>query len=165
MTYAVRALERHDIDAVERIYKAHAGGDARRRRELRARVEALLDQRDEASNEAPAVALVGVTSRARVAAYLVGEARGWEFGSEPAGWIFALGVDPRDGRKGVGTMLLEEAAARFAELGVSTVRTMVRKDDVSVLRFFRSGRFAAGPYVELELDLAQRPQNDDTRTR
>lgn len=160
MTYIVRALEGHDIDAVERIYKAHGATEATARSPLRARIDALLAR----EGDAPTVALVGVTPRGRVAAYLVGEARSWEFGSEPAGWIFALGVDPRDARKGIGTLLLQEAERRFAALGVRTVRTMVRKDDVAVLRFFRSGHFAAGPYLELERSLADRTGLDEART-
>lgn len=43
--------------------------------------------------------------------------------------------------------------ARFRDLGVSRVRTMVRRNDVPVLSFFRSSRFVGGPYVQLERDL------------
>ncbi len=141
MELSVRAMAEADLRAVERLYRALVGA-ARRRREPIDR--AWLGR---------AVALVGVDGAGRVRGYLVGDVRSWEFGSAPAGWIFALGVDPRVARHGLGRRLLDEAVEGFARLGIQTVRTMVRRDDVPVLRFFRGGHFTAGPYVELELDL------------
>lgn len=152
MPLSVRPMQAADLAAVERIHKAHvAPGNApgRRRQSMRARIEEALA----APPDQPAVALVGVDEKDRVRGYLVGEVRSWEFGSAPAGWIFAVGVDPRVERQGLGRALLDEAVARFRALGVRTVRTMVQKEDVPVLRFFRSGHFTAGPYVELELNL------------
>jgi ribosomal protein S18 acetylase RimI-like enzyme len=161
--FSVRAMVASDIAAVERIYKAHvAPGSARSRRQIRARIEEAV-----AADGDRAVALVGVDARDRVVGYLVGDVRSWEFGSEPAGWIFALGVDPRVGRLGLGGRLLEAAVGRFAALGIQTVRTMVRRDDVPVLRFFRSEYFSAGRYLELELEVrlgaAVRSQRATTR--
>ncbi len=98
------------------------------------------------------VALVA-ESDGEVVGYLVGETRAWEFGSPPTGWIYAVGVDPNACRQGIGTKLLRAACAAFAERDVQRVRTMVRKDDVQLLRFFRSDGFAAGPFVELEVEL------------
>ena len=148
MDSAVRAMQAGDLAAVERIYRSHTAAPARSgRRPLRARLDAILA----GAGAGQTVALVVTGERQRVLGYLGGEVRSWEFGSEPAGWIFALGVDPRALHHGLGRLLLDAAVARFAELGVRTVRTMVRRDDVSVLSFFRSGRFVAGPYVELEL--------------
>jgi hypothetical protein len=37
--------------------------------------------------------------------------------------------------------------------GITTIRTMVRRNDVPVLTFFRTNGFAGGPYVQLELTL------------
>ena len=34
-----------------------------------------------------------------------------------------------------------------------SVRTMVRRDDIRVLRFFRNAGFAHGPYTELEMEV------------
>lgn len=90
-----------------------------------------------------------------VMGYVMGEVRSWEFGSEPAGWVFAVGVSPQVQGSGMGRELLAAALGAFAELGVPSVRTMVRRDDVSVLRFFRGAGFAAGPYTELELELPE----------
>lgn len=85
-----------------------------------------------------------------LAGYLFGEVRAFEFGSDPCGWIFAVAVDPDRSRSGLGTTLLEEAVSRFRRHGVKTVRTMVRRDDVPVMSFFRSNRFAGGSFVQLE---------------
>ena len=149
MTHAIRAMEAGDLAAVERIFRAHASGDAPRgrRRQLRDRVAEVLG----ADAHERAVALVAADARGKVAGYLVGDVRSWEFGSAPAGWIFALGVDPKAERQGLGSELLAAAVEAFRARGIGTVRTRVRRDDVPTLRFFRSGGFAAGPYVEMEL--------------
>ena len=89
----------------------------------------------------------------RLAGYLLGEVRAFEFGSGPCGWIFAVGVDPSRLRLGVASALLAEACRAFRAAGVSQVRTMVRRNDVPVLAFFRSSGFSGGSYVQLELDV------------
>ena len=90
-----------------------------------------------------------------LAGYLLGEVRAFEFGSEPCGWIFAVGVDPNSERRGVASRLLAEAVARFRAHGVPRIRTMVRRNEVPVLAFFRSNGFRGGPFVQLELDIAE----------
>jgi ribosomal protein S18 acetylase RimI-like enzyme len=89
----------------------------------------------------------------RVIGYILAEGRAWEFGSPLCGWIFAIGVDPQCGRKGVGLALCREVCLKFKSLNIRTVRTMVRKDDLDVLSFFRASGFKAGPFIELELEL------------
>ncbi len=85
--------------------------------------------------------------------YLLGEVRAFEFGSEPCGWVFAVGVDAAALHRGVGSALLDEACRGFRQAGVLTVRTMVKRNDVPVLAFFRRSGFTGGPYVQLEIDL------------
>lgn len=85
--------------------------------------------------------------------YLLGEVRAFEFGSEPCGWIFAVGVEPTSLRAHVGSALLDEACGAFRDARVARVRTMVRRNDVPVLAFFRASGFAGGSYVQLELDV------------
>jgi len=85
-----------------------------------------------------------------LAGYLLGEVRAFEFGSEPCGWVLAIAVDAPYLRRGIASRLLDEACRRFARAGVATVRTMVRRNDVPVLSFFRASGFAGGPYVQLE---------------
>jgi ribosomal protein S18 acetylase RimI-like enzyme len=144
MSWILRDMRRADIPAVERIHRLHVGsGDLRSERRM------LVDFI--ARKDASAVALVAIEGARRVVAYVIGEVRAFEFGSPPAGWIFAIGVEPKSERRGLGRALRQAAIRRFSELGVKTVRTMVKKDDVRVLRFFRDAGFHAGPYVELEL--------------
>lgn len=84
--------------------------------------------------------------------YLFGEVRAFEFGSEPCGWIVAVGVDRPALRCGVGAALVAEACRAFRRARVARVRTMVRRSDVPVMTFFRSSGFTGGPYVQLEID-------------
>jgi ribosomal protein S18 acetylase RimI-like enzyme len=93
----------------------------------------------------------------RLVGFLLGEVRAFEFGSEVCGWVFALGVQPEAGRDRVGSTLLAEALRRFRALGIETVRTMVRRNDVPVTAFFRSNGFVGGSFVQLELDLGEEP--------
>jgi len=87
--------------------------------------------------------------------YLLGEVRAFEFGSEPCGWIFGVGVDPDRLRTGVAGNLLDEARRKFRAAGVSTVRTMVRRNDVPVLSFFRAHDFVGGSFTQLESELEE----------
>lgn len=89
----------------------------------------------------------------RLVGHLLGEVRAFEFGSEPCGWVFAVGVDPDHLRRGVAATLLEAACRRFAKAGIRRVRTMVRRDDVPMLSFFRSAGMVGGPFVQLERTL------------
>jgi GNAT superfamily N-acetyltransferase len=88
-----------------------------------------------------------------VVGYLLGQVRAFEFGSEACGWIYAVGVHKKALRQSIASQLFEEARRRFSDLGVQLVRTMVKRDDVAVLSFFRSQGFFAGPYVEMESPL------------
>ena len=143
MSHRVRPMTSDDLGVVGAIYAATVG--AAPPPTWRAHVETVID-RDQA-------AFVSYGSDGRVTGYLVGEVRSWEFGSPPAGWIFALAVPPEHRGGGAARALTEAALGRFRRLGVSNIRTMVRRDDVDVLRFFRAAGFAAGPYTELELEL------------
>ena len=87
--------------------------------------------------------------------YLLGEVRALEFGSEPCGWVFAVGVESGHLRTGVASRLLAEASRRFKVAGISRVRTMVRRNDVPMLAFFRSAGFVGGSFVQLETDLEE----------
>jgi predicted N-acetyltransferase YhbS len=88
-----------------------------------------------------------------IVGFIIGEVRDWEFGSDPCGWVFALGVrlDVRLG--GVATRLYTELCTFFKNAGVTTVRTMLARQDIDTLSFFRSQGMMAGPYVQLEKDL------------
>ncbi len=139
----IRALSPRDLLAVVRLDAHHTGA---RKPAYWKRVLREFLERD------PERARVGLAAEedGALVGYLLGEVRAFEFGSAPCGWIFAVGVDPRRARAGVGSALLRAACDAFRARGVATVRTMVRRNDVPVLAFFRSSGFAGGSYVQLE---------------
>ena len=85
--------------------------------------------------------------------FIIGEVRAWEFGSPPCGWIFAIQVRPKTRLKGVGTQLFDAICDRFRSTGVVNVRTMLARDNTTILSFFRSQGMMAGPFIELETTL------------
>lgn len=144
----VRALRQVDLDRVIEIDATHTGEHKPDywRRVFQDFVEGERD-----------VLRVGLAAEAgdeaQVIGYLLGEVRAFEFGSEPCGWIFAAGVDPDHLRSKVASNLLAVACSRFQEAGITRVRTMVLRNDVPVLSFFRANGFVGGSFVQLELDL------------
>jgi ribosomal protein S18 acetylase RimI-like enzyme len=142
----IRALSFDDLSSVVRIDALYTG-----RRKLTYWRRVLGEFLDRAHAKSR-VGLAAVDA-GRVLGYLLGEVRAFEFGSEPCGWVFAVGVDPGALHRGVGTALVDAACRRFARQGVTTVRTMVRRNDVPLLAFFRSNGFAGGSFVELERDV------------
>lgn len=86
----------------------------------------------------------------KVVGFIIGEVRAWEFGSPPCGWVFGLAVSPNVRQMGIGERLFEEISQRLKLMGVSTVRTMVDRDDKLTLSFFRSLGLCTGKYIELE---------------
>jgi ribosomal protein S18 acetylase RimI-like enzyme len=89
----------------------------------------------------------------RVLGFIIGEVRAWEFGSTPCGWVFALSVDPDARLHGAGRALLDSISAEFKKAGVSKMRTMVERNTILQMLFFRSEGMMAGPYIQLEKDL------------
>jgi GNAT superfamily N-acetyltransferase len=98
------------------------------------------------------VGLAAVDAGGALLGYVLGEIRAFEFGSEPCGWVFAVGVDPDALHHGVGSALIEDACRRFGRRGIRTVRTMIRRNDVPLLSVFRSNGFTGGSFVQLERD-------------
>ena len=79
-----------------------------------------------------------------VAGFVVGEVRDWEFGSPPCGWVFGIDVRPDLREAGVGSRLLEAIAKSFRRAGVTTLRTLLDRDNTVILSFFRSRGMMAG---------------------
>ena len=92
-------------------------------------------------------------SNPRLLGFIIGEVRAWEFGSTPCGWVFALSVDPDARLHGAGRALLEAMSAEFKKAGVGKMRTMVERNTMLQMLFFRSEGMMAGPYIQLEKDL------------
>jgi ribosomal protein S18 acetylase RimI-like enzyme len=89
----------------------------------------------------------------RIAGFIIGEIRAWEFGSEPCGWVFAFSVRPEVRLKGVGRQLFAVLSKAFRHAGVRTMRTMVARDNTLHMMFFRSEGMMAGRYLQLEKSL------------
>jgi len=85
-----------------------------------------------------------------VIGFIVGEVRAWEFGSPPCGWVFALGVSQKIREIGIGKLMMKEMCQRLKKAGVTTVRTMVDRENKLTLSFFRSQGLRTGRYIELE---------------
>jgi GNAT superfamily N-acetyltransferase len=98
--------------------------------------------------------LLAETEKAALAGFIAGEVRAWEFGQPPAGWVFAIQIDPKLRLKGVGTALFEALVARFKQSGVTRVRTLVDRKDHLILSFFRAQGMVAGPSLQLDKDLS-----------
>ena len=100
------------------------------------------------------VASPGDGDPATVLGYIIGEVRAWEFGSEPCGWVFVFSVDPGTREQGVGEQLFAAMSDAFRRAGIRTMRTMVQRTNDLHMAFFRSEGMMAGPYLQLEMELA-----------
>ena len=89
----------------------------------------------------------------RVRGFIIGEVRDWEFGSPPCGWVFAIDVEPDFRLAGIGARLLAAICAGFRRAGVTTVRTLLARENTLILSFFRSQGMMAAPVIPLEMDL------------
>ncbi|MCW5734298.1 MAG: GNAT family N-acetyltransferase [Enhydrobacter sp.] len=98
--------------------------------------------------------LIAESAKGELAGFIAGEVRAWEFGQPPAGWVFAIQIDPKLRLKGVGSQLFEGLVARFKAEGVTRVRTLVDRKDHLILSFFRAQGMVAGPSLQLDKDLA-----------
>ena len=143
---AVRPVRRVDLDQVVAIDKTVTGV------EKRAYWHAVF--RRYAGNGQAGREFLVADAGGRVAGFVIGEVRDWEFGSPPCGWVFGIDVRPDMRLAGVGTRLLAAICERFRRSGVQTVRTMLARDNTLVLSFFRSQGMMAGPFIPLEMDVA-----------
>ncbi len=98
--------------------------------------------------------LIAETDKGALAGFIAGEIRAWEFGQPPAGWVFAIQIDPKLRLRGVGSELFEALVVRFKEQGVTRVRTLVDRKDHLILSFFRAQGMVAGPSLQLDMDLS-----------
>ena len=89
-----------------------------------------------------------------IVGFIVGEIRAWEFGSPPGGWVFSLTVDPDTRLGGVATVMFHTICQCFKKAGVDKVHTMIDRDNITVMSFFRSQGMMAGSSIPLEMDLS-----------
>ncbi len=142
----IRNLRMEDLIAVSKIDAAYTG---EKKLEYWSRVFRDFLQGTDAKTPIGIAAIQGGV----LTGFLLGETRAFEFGSEVCGWVFSVGVDPKRARGGIATAMLHEAQSRFREAGVSVIRTMVEKNNIPVLSFFRSNGFTGGSFHQLEINL------------
>ena len=141
----IRPIRDSDLDAVVAL-------DARTTGEFKADYWRAAFDRYVATTD-QACAFAAVQGGADLVGYVMGEVRSWEFGSPPCGWVFAVNVAPVCREAGIGTELFAAAHAVFLKAGVKSIRTMVARDATLLMSFFRAQGMAAGPFVELELQI------------
>ncbi|HUX73241.1 MAG TPA: GNAT family N-acetyltransferase [Steroidobacteraceae bacterium] len=146
--FVVRAAERADVAAVTALDE-RITGLAKSAHWLE-----LYDRQKKAGQHAGIfLVAIGGGAPVRLFGFIVGEIRAWEFGSAPCGWVYALSVDPGSRLQGVGEALLETMAEEFRAAGIAKMRTMVSRDNLLPMLFFRGEGMMAGPYIQLEKDL------------
>lgn len=143
MSVHIRPLAADDLNDVVRVDAFHTGA------EQRPYWVRLFKDFVEPGHESQKVALAAEVNGG-FAGFLLADVRAFEFGSEPCGWILEVGIDPAFVRLGLASNLLDEAVAQLKQAGVTTVRTMVRRNNIPVLTFFRTNGFIGGPYLQLE---------------
>lgn len=119
-----------------------------------------LDRCAAAAGGGPIFLVAILPGRPDISGFVLGEVRAWEFGSEPCGWVVAIGVDATTRLAGCGALLLAGLVRRFRERGVTKVRTMVARDNRLLLLFLRAAGLTTGPYLELARDIAAVPAAD-----
>jgi ribosomal protein S18 acetylase RimI-like enzyme len=143
--FALRSGEPADLPAISAL-------DARLTGEAKAAYwQGLLEQY--AAGPPSRHFLVAETPRGQLVGFIVGEVRAWEFGQPPAGWVFAIQVDPKLRLKRAGSALFDALCAKFREQGVRRVRTLVDRKDNLILSFFRAQGMTAGPSLQLDMDI------------
>ncbi len=142
----VRAVRRADLDEVIAIDAAVTGIE---KRNYWQRVYRRYGIGSKGEQRWFLVALAG----GKVAGFLIGEVRDWEFGSPPCGWVFAIDVDPHARQAGIGTRLLSALSTSLRRTGVRQLRTLLARDNTLILSFFRSQGMMAAPMIPLEMDL------------
>ena len=95
------------------------------------------------------------------AGVIIGEVRAWEFGSDPCGWIVAIGVVPEQRVHRIGARLFNAMCEKLEEDGIETVRTMIARADHLNMSFFRAQGMMAGPFIELEKPVAWKFEHED----
>ncbi len=148
MKFTIREIAVEDAGRIREIDAVNSG--IAKENYWKARIQKFKTQTgDESQHSLGYVA----ETEGKIIAYILSEVRAWEFGSPPCGWIFAVGIDPPYRRHGVASALCRHVCRQFQAVGIKHIRTMVRRDNLDMLSFFRASGFRSGPFVELELDL------------
>ena len=91
----------------------------------------------------------------KVIGFMLGDIRAGEFGLEqPSGWVERFGIDPDFRGRDLGTRMFEAMVSHFRGRGVTTVRTLVDREDAGVAGFLGALGFKPSALQALELQLA-----------
>ena len=71
------------------------------------------------------------------------------------GWLYSVAVRQSHCRAGIGTLLIEEAERRLAELGCTKINLQVRAENAAVAAFYRGRGYAVEERVSMGKRLAQ----------
>lgn len=83
------------------------------------------------------ILLVYTDDAQKVIGTVMGAWDGWR------GWVYKLAVAEEYRRRGIGTELLNEVAARLREVGAGIIRAYIEKENEASLSLFRKRGFAA----------------------
>jgi ribosomal protein S18 acetylase RimI-like enzyme len=70
------------------------------------------------------------------------------------GWLYSVAVRQSHRRAGIGTLLIEEAERRLAELGCTKINLQVRAENAAVAAFYRGLGYAVEERVSMGKRLA-----------
>jgi GNAT superfamily N-acetyltransferase len=142
----VRAVRRTDLDQVIALDAVETGLE---KREYWERIYRRYGRPTRGEQSWFLVAVTGAT----VVGFVVGEVRDWEFGSPPCAWLFAINIEAGARQAGIATRLMGAFGDAVRAAGVRKLRTLLSRDKLLVLSFFRSQGMMAAPIIPLELDL------------
>jgi len=142
---SIRAVRRQDLDQVIAIDASVTG--------VEKRVYWLSVFRRYGDSGGPERQFLVAEVDGRVAGFIIGEVRDWEFGAPPCGWVFAIDVAPEFRLGGIATRMLDALRVGFRRAGVRKLRTMLARENTLILSFFRSQGMMTGPFIPLEMDL------------
>lgn len=141
--YAIRSLDASDTDAIRRIDRHLTGRDRR---------EYLEQKIDEALNQSGIRVSLVAESDGLVVGFIMARLDHGEFGRmSTTAVIDNIGVDP--GYRGAGSALLAQLFANLGSLRVDGVRTIVRWDDIDLIRFLSKAGFQPVPRLVLRCKL------------
>lgn len=140
-----RPLTVDDIDSIIRIDE-----QILRRKRSQLFHQQLREQIEKHGDES----LCAVTSDGKLVGYLIAETKVYIYGTDDlSAWIILLGVDPDYQDQGVGTALVKQVIAYFAQKGIKTIRTVTAWNWGDLVEFFSSIGFDLSTYLALELKI------------
>jgi ribosomal protein S18 acetylase RimI-like enzyme len=92
----------------------------------------------------------------KVAGFILGDIRGWEFAIPKSGWIEIVGVDPGFQGKGIARALIEKLGLYFRNHNVEKILTMVDWNDAGLVGFFRALGFERSEFIVLEKETVRK---------